>query len=108
MHNHKKIGDILIDLGVLTAPDVENILWALRRRDDRTKFGRVAREMGLVNEEHILAAVAVQMRMFPGIQDFSMERLLCQLRKPLPVDMPVVARARRQQTKPRSDMVSGG
>jgi hypothetical protein len=40
--------------------------------------------MGLLREEHILAALAVQMRMFPGIQDMGLNRLLTHLREPAP------------------------
>jgi hypothetical protein len=80
--DHKKLGEILVDLGVLTVDQVEDVIRAVQRRRDRAKFGRVAREMGLVHEEHLLAAVAVQMRMFPGIQDLPLSRLLQRLRDP--------------------------
>jgi hypothetical protein len=79
MREHRKLGEILVDLGVLSPVQVEQVLWALRRRRDRTKFGRMAREMGLASEEHILAAIAVQMEMFPGIQHLSLPRLMSQL-----------------------------
>jgi hypothetical protein len=82
MNDRKKIGDILIDLGVLTPAEVDDVLLAMRRRRDRVKFGRVAREMGLVHEEHLLAALAVQMEMFPRIADLSLGRLLAQLSRP--------------------------
>lgn len=82
MNDRKKIGDILIDLGVLTPAEVDDVLLAMRRRRDRVKFGRVAREMGLVREEHVLAALAVQMQMFPRIADLSLGRLLAQLSRP--------------------------
>jgi hypothetical protein len=67
-------------LGVLSPSQVDEVLNAMRRRRDRSKFGRVAREMGLLCEEHILAALAVQMQMFPGIQHLSLTRLLSELR----------------------------
>src|SRR5260370_6266834 len=55
MSSRKKLGEILVDLKVLRPADVERVLHALDRRFDRQKFGEVARNMGLVNEEHILA-----------------------------------------------------
>jgi hypothetical protein len=79
----QKIGEILVDLGILTPDQVDDVLHATRRRPDRAKFGRVAREMGLITEEHILAALAVQMQMFPGIQNLSMSKLLRRLRQPV-------------------------
>ncbi|HYV38571.1 MAG TPA: hypothetical protein VE988_23000 [Gemmataceae bacterium] len=83
MTEHVKLGEILVDLGILTPDQVEDVLRAIRKRPDRTKFGRVAREMGLLHEEHILAALAVQMRMFPGIQKLSLKKLLKELRQPV-------------------------
>ena len=82
-HLRKKLGAILVDLGVLTSDQVDRVLVAIRRRGDRTKFGRVAREMGLLTEEHILAALAVQMEMFPGIQHLQLSRLMRRLRDPI-------------------------
>jgi hypothetical protein len=79
MTERQKLGDILIDLRVLTAAEVERVVYALRRRQDHAKFGQVAREMGLLREEHVLAALAVQMRLFPGIQQLSLNRLLGRL-----------------------------
>ena len=76
-----KLGEILVDLGVLTPEQIDDVLQAIRRRGGRSKFGRVAREMGLLQEEHILAALAVQMRMFPGIQNLSLAKLLTRLRQ---------------------------
>jgi hypothetical protein len=81
VYDRKKLGEILTGLGVLTSDQVEEVLSAIRRRRDRSKFGRVAREMGLVHEEHILAALAVQMEMFPGIQRLTLSRLLRRLRE---------------------------
>jgi hypothetical protein len=81
--DRQKIGEILIDLDVLTPGQVDDVLCAIRRRRDRAKFGRVAREMGLVQEEHILAALAVQMQMFPGIQQLTLSKLLRRLRQPV-------------------------
>jgi hypothetical protein len=95
--NNKKLGEILVNLGVLTPAQVEQVLWALRRRTDRAKFGRVAREMGLTTEEAILAALAVQMEMFPGIENLSLVRLLSQLQQP-PPPIPPSDGTRRRRT----------
>jgi hypothetical protein len=81
--DRQKIGEILIDLGVLTPTQVDDVLCAIRRRRDQAKFGMVAREMGLVREEQILAALAVQMQMFPGIQQLTLSNLLHRLRQPV-------------------------
>jgi hypothetical protein len=107
MRGNKKLGEILVDLGVLSEAQVEQVLRALQKRRDRAKFGRIAREMGLAGEEHILAAVAVQMQMFPGIQDLSLRSLLSQLQQALPPsDQPVPQQRRRSPAKPRSDVVA--
>jgi len=109
MHdNRKRLGEILVDLGVLTDVQVDQVLEALRRRRDRVKFGRVAKEMGLANEEHILAAVAVQMRMFPGIEVLSLARLLSQLMQPVPAGKPQSVAQHRPLRKPRSDVAATG
>ena len=76
MSRRKKLGEILVDLKVLRAADVERVLHALGRRFDRQKFGEVARNMGLVSEEHILAALAVQMNLFPGIERMTLNQIL--------------------------------
>src|SRR2546423_1851322 len=76
MRKQKKLGEILIDLHVLTHRDVDRVLQALRRRVQRQKFGQMAKDMGLVNEEQILAALAVQMNLFPGIQAMSLKKVL--------------------------------
>jgi hypothetical protein len=79
MRERKKIGEVLVDLQVLTEAQVDQILAALRKRADHAKFGRVGREMGHLREEHILAALAVQLQMFPGIDQLSLNRLLDRL-----------------------------
>ncbi len=84
MRDRKRLGDILVDLGVLTSAEREQVVEALRRRGGRAKFGQVGREMGLLRDEHILAALAVQMEMFPGIADLSLTRLLDRLRESAP------------------------
>ncbi len=88
MQERKRIGEILVDLGVLSPSDVERVLAAQRRRRDRSKFGQIARDMGLIREEHILAALAVQMQLFPGIGELSLHRLLDELSAPPPSDAP--------------------
>ena len=82
MRDRKRIGEILTDLRILTPEEVERVLQALRRRADPIKFGRLARDMGLVREEHILAALAVQMEMFPRIGELSLRGLLDRLQAP--------------------------
>jgi hypothetical protein len=72
----KRIGEILVDLHVLEPSDIERVLAALRRRGGRAKFGHVAKDMGLVREEHILAALAVQLQLIPGASDLTLAHLL--------------------------------
>jgi hypothetical protein len=79
MGSRKKLGEILVDLKVLRPADVDRVLRALDRRFDRQKFGETARSMGLVSEEHILAAMAVQMQLFRGIEAWSLEEILQRL-----------------------------
>jgi hypothetical protein len=76
MRSQRKLGEILIDLKVLTHFDVERILESLRRRQRRYKFGQMARDMGLLAEEHILAALAVQMNLLPGIGHMNLRQIL--------------------------------
>jgi hypothetical protein len=82
MRGEKKLGEILVELQVLTPLDVERVLTALRRRRDYTKFGEMARSLGLLRDEHILAALAVQLRLLPGIQGYSLNRILSILQNP--------------------------
>ena len=79
MLERQKIGEILVQLRVLTRFDVDRVLEAVQRRHRRLKFGQAARDMGLVNEEHILAALAVQMRLIPGIERLNLAQILEQL-----------------------------
>jgi hypothetical protein len=72
----KKLGEILVDLHVLKFSDVERVMTALRRRGGRLKFGDMARSMGLLREEHILAALAVQLQLLPGLPGLSVDRIL--------------------------------
>ena len=83
MTEFKRLGEILVDLQVLTASDVDRVLHALRLRRGNAKFGQVAREMGLLREEHILAALAVQMELFPQIHEMTLQRLLGRLADPI-------------------------
>jgi hypothetical protein len=75
----KKIGEILVALKVLTHFDVERVLEALRKRQRKQKFGQMARGMGLITEEHVLAALAVQMQLLPGIEQMSLRQILLRL-----------------------------
>lgn len=76
MQERQKIGEILVRLKVLTGFDVDRVLDAMQRRRRRQKFGQTARDMGLLNEEHILAALAVQMKLAPDIDRFSLGQVL--------------------------------
>jgi hypothetical protein len=79
MHTDKKIGQILVDLKVLTHFDVERVLESVRRRRRHQKFGQMARDMGMAREEEILAALAVQMELLPGIRRLTLKQILQQL-----------------------------
>ncbi len=83
MARQRKLGEILVDLKVLTEADVQHILATVQRRGTRKKFGEMAVEMGLAREEHILAALAVQMELVPGIGRLSMDQILRHLQTPL-------------------------
>jgi len=76
MQERQKIGEILVHLKVLTGFDVDRVLEAMQRRRRRQKFGQTARDMGLLDEEHILAALAVQMNLTPDIDRFSLGQVL--------------------------------
>ena len=76
MPEQRKIGEILVQLKVLAPFDVDRVLEAMARRRRRQKFGQTARDMGLLDEEHILAALAVQMNLAPGIDRLSLGQLL--------------------------------
>jgi hypothetical protein len=79
MRTDKKIGQILVDLKVLSHFDVERILESVRKRRRHQKFGQMARDMGLAREEEILAALAVQMELLPGIKRLTLKQILQQL-----------------------------
>jgi hypothetical protein len=76
MNTEQKFGEILMRLKVLNRIDRDRVLDPLRRSARRQRFGQVARAMGLVTEEHILAALAVQMNLFPGAQWMTLEQIL--------------------------------
>ena len=76
MSAEQKLGEILLRLKVLNRIDRDRVLETLRRSGRRQKFGQVARAMGLVGEEHILAALAVQMSLFPGVEWMTLEQIL--------------------------------
>jgi phenylalanine-4-hydroxylase len=76
MNTEQKFGEILQRLKVLNRIDRDRVLETMRRSGRRQRFGQVARAMGLVREEHILAALAVQMNLFPGVQWMTLEQIL--------------------------------
>lgn len=82
MRTRRRIGEILVRLGVLKSLDVKRILEAMQRRPDRQKFGQMAVAMGLLREEHILAALAVQMDLFPGIEHMPLRKILQLIQEP--------------------------
>ena len=79
MQPAQKLGEILVGLKILSRGDVDRVLEAMRRCRRRRKFGQTARAMGLLGEEHILVALAVQMNLFPGIRRLSLHQVLEQL-----------------------------
>jgi hypothetical protein len=76
MRSDQKLGEILVRLRVLQRHDLDRVLEAMRRLERRQKFGQMARAMGLVTEDHILAALAVQSNLFPGIQFMTLQQIL--------------------------------
>jgi hypothetical protein len=76
MNAEHKLGEILIRLKVINRTDFNRVMESLRRGGRRQKFGQMARAMGLISEEHILAALAVQMNLFPGIQRMTLPQIL--------------------------------
>jgi len=79
MTPEQKFGEILLRLKVLNRIDRDRVLETQQRSGRRRKFGQTARAMGLVTEEHILAALAVQMNLFPGIGWMTLEQILAYL-----------------------------
>jgi hypothetical protein len=76
MRTEQKIGEILVRLKALKRFELDRVVEAMRRLEKRQKLGQVARAMGLVGEEHILAALAVQMNLFPGVQRMTLDQIL--------------------------------
>jgi hypothetical protein len=76
MNERKKLGEILVGLGVLTPMAVDRILQAKRRSGGDCKFGQLARKMGLLRDEHILAALAIQLKLVPRAHAMTLSRLL--------------------------------
>ena len=95
MSRQRRLGEILVDLGVIDHADLDRVLAALERRHDHCKVGQVAREMGLISEEHILAALAVQMNLFPGIGLLTLQEILCSLLEPDLATPPETSRCRQ-------------
>jgi hypothetical protein len=98
----KKIGEILVELQLLTPAEVDLVLSAMRQRCDHAKFGQAAKDMGLIRDEHVLAALAVQMHLFPHIQEMSLRQLIGKLSAPIrtPAPIPVQKLRRRLNTAP--------
>ena len=57
MRTEQKLGEILVRLKVLSRYDLDCVVQAMQRVGRRQKFGQLARAMGLITEEHILAAL---------------------------------------------------
>lgn len=76
MRTEQKLGEILVRLKVLSRYDLDCVVQAMQRLGRRQKFGQMARAMGLITEEHILAALAVQMNLFPGIERMTLQQIL--------------------------------
>jgi hypothetical protein len=83
MSTERKLGEILVGLKVIHPLDVNRVLEAMQRQRRQRKFGQTARAMGLLSEEHILAALAVQMNLFPGIDRLSLPQVLSYLHAPV-------------------------
>jgi hypothetical protein len=81
MPPHRKLGEILVDLGVLKPREVNQILQAAHRRQPPEKFGKVARAMNLLGEEAILAGLAVQMNLFPDLTNPDLPAILARLQE---------------------------
>jgi hypothetical protein len=80
----KRLGEILVDLGVITTPEAERVATAQSRRGDPVKFGKLAKDLGMVSDEQILAALAVQMGIVPLHLQQSIRKVLGDLRGPAP------------------------
>lgn len=76
MLSKRRLGEILVRFGLLRSTDVDRVLEAMRRHGRSSKFGQMARTMGLVQEEHIFAALAVQMDLVPGVERKNLTQIL--------------------------------
>lgn len=101
MPERKRLGQILVDLKVLSQSQVERVLQAARRRGDNVRFGRIAKDMGLVRDEHILAALAVQLQLLPHLADQPLTKVLQRLGDPRSAPPPVMA---TRSTPPRASL----
>lgn len=79
-----RLGEILVALGVLTPQEAERVATAQNRRGDSVKFGKLAKDLGMVSDEQILAALAVQMGVVPLHLQQSIRKVLGDLRGPAP------------------------
>jgi hypothetical protein len=84
MTPQRRLGEILIELGVLTSQEAEQVATAQCRRGDPVKFGKLAKDLGMVSDEQILAALAVQMGVVPLNLQRSIRKVLGDLRNPAP------------------------
>jgi hypothetical protein len=60
----------------LNYADVDRVLEAMEKRRRRQKFGQTACDMGLLDENLIFVALAVQMNLFPGVERLSANQIL--------------------------------
>lgn len=100
-----RIGAILIELGVLTSAEVARVATAQSRRGDPVKFGHLAKDLGIVTDEHILAALAVQMGIVPMNLQRSIRKVLGDLKGPgpkSPLPFPLEKVQRRLPRKERA------
>lgn len=84
MSNPKRLGEILVDLGVITRAEAEFVAAAQSRRGDTVKFGKLAKDLGLVTAEQVLAALAVQLELVPANLQRSIHKVIGDLRGPGP------------------------
>ena len=69
MRERKRLGQILRDLQVLTEAEIERVVDAMRRRRDQTKFGQVARDMGLLRDEWLRNTLGVHYALYESAPD---------------------------------------
>src|SRR5437899_3044697 len=78
------LGEILVELGVLTPLEAERVAAAQNRRGNPVKFGKLAKDLGMVDDEQILAALAVQMGVVPLNLQRSIRKVIGDLKGPAP------------------------